>query len=262
MTERPDDSTLVAYVDGELDPDRARAVERALAHDPEARLTVRRLRETGALLRAACSETRFQAEVPDTVRQPAQGALARVPPRARMQVLAVALALVLVVATAGVYLITAGRGPDRADKEQSGVEDVAEEVAAYHLVYSHETKHLVEVPADQTPEIETWLGGRLNRALRVPDLTGHALRFAGARLLVVNEQPVAQLVYTRAQGAPIAVCITFSDPAATPLDVSRRHGLNVGTWSAAGYLYIVVGALPETHLRRIAADVQAQMRDG
>lgn len=260
MTEQLDDSTLVAYVDGELAPDRTRAVERALAHDPEARLTVRRLRETGALLRAACSEARFQAEVPNGVRHLAHGSSARVLRRARA--VAAALALALVVATASVYLITAGWGPGRTDEERSGVEDVAEEVAAYHLVYSHETKHLVEVPAEQTPEIETWLGGRLNRALQVPDLTGHGLRFAGARLLVVNEQPVAQLVYTRAQGAPIAVCITFSDPTATPLDVSRRHGLNVGTWSAAGYLYVVVGALPETHLRRIAADVQDQTRDG
>jgi len=259
MIERLDDITLVAYVDGELDLDQTRAVEQALVHDPEAQLKVRRMRETGALLRAACSEMRFQDDVPDAFVQLVQQPAAPVPRHSGKWALAIALAMFLV-AMAGVYLVTAGRGPEQADDGRPGIEDVAEEIVDYHIVYSQETKHLVEVPADQTPEIEAWLGGRLNRTLRVPDLTGHDLNFEGARLLVVNEQPVAQLLYTRAQGAPIAVCITFSDTATMPLDVSRRRGLNVGTWSTAGYLYVVVGALPEDHLRRIAADVEDQMR--
>ena len=47
-----DDSTLVAYVDDELDAEQARAVETALAGDPEARSRVQVFRETAALVRA------------------------------------------------------------------------------------------------------------------------------------------------------------------------------------------------------------------
>lgn len=51
-----DHSTLVAYVDGELDAVTAREVETQLAHDPDARAFVQRTRETAALLRVAFNE--------------------------------------------------------------------------------------------------------------------------------------------------------------------------------------------------------------
>lgn len=45
-----DEETLLAYVDGQLDPARAAEVEARLADDPEARETVRVFRESAALL--------------------------------------------------------------------------------------------------------------------------------------------------------------------------------------------------------------------
>lgn len=48
-----DINTLVAYVDGELDPESANQVERALAEDSEAQETVNLLRETAVLVHAA-----------------------------------------------------------------------------------------------------------------------------------------------------------------------------------------------------------------
>jgi anti-sigma factor RsiW len=38
----------------------------------------------------------------------------------------------------------------------------------------------------------------------VPDLTVAGLRFAGGRMLVVGDHPVAALMYTRGEGLPIA----------------------------------------------------------
>ena len=49
----PDEKTLVAYVDGELDAPTAREVERALESSLTARNTVARLRSSAALVRAA-----------------------------------------------------------------------------------------------------------------------------------------------------------------------------------------------------------------
>src|SRR3954462_4281078 len=59
-----DDAMLAAYVDGELDPAQLREIDRLLTADPQARYKVRRMRETTALLRAACAESHFQ-KVPD-----------------------------------------------------------------------------------------------------------------------------------------------------------------------------------------------------
>ena len=48
-----DEETLMAYVDGELDPRRAAEVEALLAEDAEARATVRMFRDTTARIRSA-----------------------------------------------------------------------------------------------------------------------------------------------------------------------------------------------------------------
>lgn len=47
------DEILVAYADGELDPEMVRQVAKALETDSEARKKVRVFRETAALVRAA-----------------------------------------------------------------------------------------------------------------------------------------------------------------------------------------------------------------
>lgn len=58
-----DETTLVAYVDGELDAKTAREVEMALARDPRAQETVKALRESAAMVRAAFNDPLHQ-EVP------------------------------------------------------------------------------------------------------------------------------------------------------------------------------------------------------
>ena len=56
MTRRIDPEALVAYVDGQLDQSETARIEGVLAGDPEARETVRRLRESAELLRSAFNE--------------------------------------------------------------------------------------------------------------------------------------------------------------------------------------------------------------
>jgi len=56
MTQYIHPESLVAYVDGQLDQSETARVEAALAGDPEARETVRRLRESAELLRSAFNE--------------------------------------------------------------------------------------------------------------------------------------------------------------------------------------------------------------
>ena len=51
-----DDITLIAYVDGELGPDKCAEVEAAMAEDADIRATSKRLRESTALLRIAYND--------------------------------------------------------------------------------------------------------------------------------------------------------------------------------------------------------------
>jgi len=239
------DSLLMAYVDGELDAAAAAAVERLLASDPAARRTVDIYRSTTALLRAACAEGVYADAAP----APAAAPRRRLLPRRAALAVAASVAALAIGFTSG-YL---------APRPDDGfIDDVVE----YHTFYSQETTHLAEIPADRPDEIADWLGGRLHMRLVPPDLTADGLRFAGGRLLSSGGAPLADLLYTRAHGPPVALCIMPSDQrqrAATPVAVSLHEGLRVAAWEAGGYSFAVVGDLSAPDIRTLANRAAAQL---
>jgi anti-sigma factor RsiW len=251
MTVYIDDSTLAAYVDGELDPAQLREIDLLLASDPQARLKVRRMRETTALLRAACAESHFQ-DVPDRLLALVEKRPARTANPWLRRMLAASVLLASLVGTD--LILEHVRKPENVATLDSR-EAMLDEIAAYHLVYARQTEHLVEVPAERREHIEAWLGSLLNRTLRVPDLSSQGLKFEGARLLAIDTYPVAQLLWSREHGDPVALCVTFGSPSSRPLDIEHHRGLNVGSWDQDGYTYVVVGAITEDSVRRIAAKV-------
>src|SRR4051794_40420791 len=163
MTVFIDDATLAAYVDGELDPRQLREIDRLLTSDPQARHKVRRMRETTALLGAACAESHFQ-DVPDRlmVLVEKRSAPARKPWARRMMAASVLLACLV----GADYVIDHSWAPQSMAVVDSR-EAMLDEIAAYHLVYARQREHLVEVSADRQQHIEAWLGSMLNRSLKV-----------------------------------------------------------------------------------------------
>lgn len=233
---------LVAYVDGELDESRRSQVEALLAADPNARETVRVYRETAQLLRAAYG-TEAAARPATAVRRQ----------RVSYGWAATALAACVAGFVAGAAWASWPKSP--------GVEFAAE-VAEYHEVFARETRHLVEVPAADMSELTQWLGKRLDRRLEVPDLTSEGLRFAGARMLVVGGRPVAQLMYTRAEGLPMALCVTKLEGGARPIQEERFGAQSAALWQDGGYGYVVVGEAAPGVLRAVARDAAGQLHNG
>jgi anti-sigma factor RsiW len=261
-----DDLLFVAYVDGELDPEAMRKVEALIAADPRARKTVEMFRDTAAILRAACGEEIYQPS--DKVSsQPAvsltrpsgiAGAkhLAGRPRRARPLLrcgAALAASVTMAIIGFGGGAIWAG-GPPKAH------DDLLDEVASYHEIYSRETRHLVEVPADQAEQLTAWLGKRLDRKLVVPDLAPLGLHFAGGRMVIINNHPVGQLMYTRDQGLPVGICVTELHGAPAALSIDSRGALRLAVWEDGSYAYVVVGELDVGAARDIAARVEAELK--
>ena len=210
-------------------------------------------------LRAACAESHFQ-EVPDRLMTLAEkrSMPARTPWLRRMMA-----ASVLLICLAGAdHVLDHHVWQAETVATANSREVMLDEIAAYHLVYARQTEHLAEVPAERREHIEAWLGSLLNRTLKVPDLSSQGLKFEGARLLAIDAYPVAQLLWSREHGDPIAICVTFGAPQRKPLDIEHHRGLNVGVWDENGYTYVVVGALTEDSVRRIAAKVDTDIGAG
>jgi len=246
------EQSLVAYADGELDPVQVAAVEELIARDSALQAKVREYRETAALLRTACAEN-FYAEGADRLLPPAR-------PRSWLPSRATAWALAASILM-GVFGFGGGAWWARQSHPHLSARDILlDEIAEYHEVYARETKHLVEIGADRAEELYGWLGERLGRKLSAPDLSGLGLTFAGGRMFVVTSKPVAAFMYTRANGSPVAICITANENAPAPANQLRgpmrfdQHGMfRMASWEDGASTFVVVGDVPAQKLQRIAS---------
>ena len=129
-------------------------------------------------------------------------------------------------------------------------------VADYHAVYASQGRHLVEVGADESDHIETWLGNTVGASFTIPDMSGFGLTFEGGRLLVANGKPVAQLMYRDADGVVVALCLQRSNaPTAGPPTFKEQtiNGFDFVSWSAGDADYVVIGPDGQPDLNAIAA---------
>ena len=235
---------LVAYVDGELDPASAAEIEALIARDQNVRTDVEMFRSTAMLLRAACGEQHYSAAPLST---PSPAAHAGRATRRR----ALAMAASVVLAAGG---FAGGMAWERGDN------GLLAEIADYHVVIARETAHLAEAPPERGEEFAAWLGDRLGQRLIVPDLRVAGLRYAGGRMLVVDGGPVADFLYTREHGAPVAICVARSEGGASALRIAERSGLRLAAWDQGGATYIVVGDIDVAAARRIAGLVATQIK--
>jgi anti-sigma factor RsiW len=248
------DALLLAYADGELDDAAVAEVEAWLAVTPSAQRTLSMYRETAALLRSAFPESRHAVApgaIPPALRDgtaPAARRTFRVPGYGW----AIAASLLL-----GVLGYAAGvTWPGLVESER---DRMLSEVAEYHAVYARETLHLVEVPAAQSDHLKAWLGNRVKATLIIPDFRDAGLTFAGGRLVVLDGAPVAELMYTRAKGLPIAFCVLAHAGEATSVMVERRGAFNLATWDDGHHSYIVVGDAEPAMIRDLAAQAKQQL---
>lgn len=243
------DSLLVAYADGELDEAEATEVEAYVAATPAAQRTLAIYRDTASLLRAAFPESRYGKPL-DTV---AVARPARRRPRVRRTV------WVAAAAAAVMGIIGYGAGVYWPGLLESDRDRMLSEVAAYHAIYSRETVHLVEVPAAQTDHLKFWLGKRVNGTLVIPDFKQAGLTFAGGRLVVLDGEPVAELMYTRDKGLPIAFCIRYHVGKPDAITVEQRGEINLATWDDGSHSYIVVGEADQSTIRELATMARKQL---
>jgi anti-sigma factor RsiW len=241
------DIGLMAFVDGELSAEEAREVEALIASDPNSRQLVEQFEQTTNLLRAACAEN-FYAN--PTMRLPPPRRTFASALRRYMSVATVALVALFFGISGAAFVIS---------RPISQRDHLIDEIAEYHSVQSKETKHLVEVPSAEADDLKTWFGRRLERHLEVPDLSASGLQFAGGRMLVVAWKPVAEFMYTRASGPPVALCIAHTGAEPAGVRVDHRDDLHLASWQEGGYTYVIVGDLSPDEAEALAERARSQL---
>ena len=194
---------LHAYADGRLPAARRAAVEAYLAAHPGVAAEVAAWRETDAQLHRALDpllnepvpQRRIPAAILAVARRPTAGGFGAM---RGWSVAALSVACLAIGSGAG-WL---SRG---AVERTMPMQRFANDALVSHVVFSPESKHIVEVPADEEAHLVTWLSRRLDAQLHVPDLTSLGYRLIGGRQTVVADAPTAMLMYEGPGGTRISV---------------------------------------------------------
>jgi anti-sigma factor RsiW len=281
------DEALVAYLDGELDSTERRHVEAWLDADPAVRDRLAALAQATELARSAYAEI-VNEPLPERLIAAARGEtlipgqqdaeiLVLRPNRAAAQVhmrrwqigLAAAAGLFGVMfGGVGTYVGMGLLNRANPEAEQKLVAATANSIwldnaaGYYKLAVNAGDNMLVDVPASNDTR-EAWqkISQSLPQQVRFPDLTPWGLNLRGARLVVVEGRPAAQLVYNtdKKEIGPLTLVIGASKQPDIAPSISKRQDVTLMYWRHSGRAYALVGRGDLGYLWGIAKDVAYQL---
>ena len=141
-----------------------------------------------------------------------------------------------------------------------------------HAVYAPEARHPVEVAAAEQQHLVQWLSKRLDRPIKVPDLSAQGWQLVGGRLLPGSEGARAQFMFERSGGERITLYIGSLAGAATGAAAGRvnESAFRFSSdgpvpsfyWIDHGFGYALAGPLSRAALLDLATAVYRQLEPG
>ncbi|HTP99574.1 MAG TPA: anti-sigma factor [Casimicrobiaceae bacterium] len=249
------DADVNAYVDGQLAPARAPAMEDALARDPALAARVAELRSQNAALHDAFDT--WLAEAPPE-RLVAATAAAPARPRTAPRWLGAALAA----AASLVIGVGAGWfGRDLTLARDGTPTTFPRQAALVHALYAGDANRPVEIWAAEEKRLVNWLSKRLGFAVHAPDLNALGFALVGGRLVAGNENPSALFVYENADKQRLTLLVR--KPVAPQTETAFRYafedGVGVYYWLEENCSYALSGNLDRAQLLAIGRVVYGQL---
>ena len=261
-----DESTLLAYVDGELDARERDRVEAALAHDPGLRKQMDELRASCLPYQSAYAAL-ATPEMPPSLESRvasliavADAAPTKKPYVGRQWLWAgAALAASFMLGLVAPTLIGKSEHTPIAQPSQGSATPWVAAIASYQALYVRAT---VDQAPDTAARAERVLAEFASErdapaaALAVPNLQDAGLTFKRIQRLGYGDKPLLQMVYLPAVGKPAALCVlplaSANRATDSPLQIREIDGLAVASWQKDGMAYVLTADMPKSKAQEIA----------
>jgi anti-sigma factor RsiW len=79
-------------------------------------------------------------------------------------------------------------------------------------------------------------------------------------MLVVDGKPVAEFMYTRSDGPPVALCIAHTGAEPAGVQVDRRGDMHLASWQTDGYTFVIAGIMSAADAAAVAEQARAQLK--
>lgn len=243
-----DDERLAALIDNELNDDEKSALLSRLAQDDALRNRLDELRQDRDRLVASFDALLEQAPLA-RLRRAIPAADADLPPRPKRVTgwleLAAGIVIGLLLAGAASWIgFGGGSRPERETWRSAVIE--------YMELYTPDTFALLNpdsaVQARQLQAVSAKVGVDL-----APDKVAvPGLRYRTALNFSYEGDPLAEIAYTDAGGAPVLFCVIANGKPDTAARTVTREGLSYAAWSRGGRSYMFVGRMPEERVAELA----------
>lgn len=233
-----DAAMLAQYLDGELLPDQATRVQqhvsKCLHCAAEVSALVSMKRSLHVAERHFTPRSEFRRKIQQQVSKP------RTEWRMRLVWAFALLAAFLLVSVAWF--------------KHSRSADPFSEVADLH-VGALASANPVDVVSTDRHTVKPWFQGRIPFSFNIPELAGTEFALLGGRMVYLNQQPGAQLIFTVGQHkVSVLIFQQSSGQAATVTDgggVERRNAFNVAAWKTQNLRFMVIGDADANEIRKL-----------
>jgi len=233
------DPTLLvhAYLDGELDPVNAMAMEERLATDPAFAAEY----ERAVALQRVIREQLPRETLPPGLRSRIQASVAPQRRQPSWRALAASIAVTAFIASGATWTTLALRPTD-------GTENA---IVAGHIRSLMATQPF-DVASSDRHTVKPWFNGRIPQAPHVVDLAKDDFPLVGGRLDVVGRNPVPTLVYRHAKHLISVTAVPAPGRADTAPARHAVDGYNIVRWTENGVAYWAISDVSATDLGRFA----------
>jgi anti-sigma factor RsiW len=236
--------TIHAYLDGELDPINALAVERRMATDSALAAECERMESLQRLMhehlprKAPPPGLRMRVETAVGLRRPGVRLAHR---QFSWRALAASIAVTAVVASGSTSMLLA---PSQSNSIRDGIIDA-------HL-RSLMAPQPIDVASSDQHTVKPWFNGRIPESPRVVDLAKEEFPLVGGRIDVVGEIPVPTLVYGHRKHLISLTAVPDPGHAISVPVLSASHGYNTYRWAENGVAYWAVSDVASADLDKFA----------
>jgi anti-sigma factor RsiW len=252
-----EEGDLHARIDGRLPPERSGAVEAHLASDPELAQKWSQYAEQREALRAAFGN---QLAEPIPARLRVANLFAQRRRRRQQHLLRIAAALLLFLLGGAGGWIAREISPNLTSSASAMLaRAVFEDAVAAHRTFSVETRHPVEVGANEEAHLVQWLSKRIGHRVIAPDLGTLGFRLIGGRLLPAESRPAAWFMYEDGKGIRLSCYFLSADPGRqTEFNYREQDGIGAFYWVDDGLAYAITANADRELLLKVADLVYQQ----
>jgi anti-sigma factor RsiW len=252
-----EEDELHAWVDGRLTTERAEAIEYYFAAHPEQRERWSQYREQREALRDAFGRP-AEAQIPLRLRVARLLADRRRRRNRGLARIAAAVGL-LIVGGAGGWTAHDLLPPLASSASAQLASTVVDSAVAAYRTFSVETRHPVEVGANEETHLVQWLSKRLGHRLIVPDLSSVGFQLMGGRLLSADSGPAALFMYEDGKGTRLSCYYLPVDGGRqTEFQYREQDGVGAFYWVDDGLAYAITANASREQLLKAAEIIYKQ----